>query len=112
MGGAFASSVRTNRSIRSSTSRGSCASSLSTTTNRARLTPRDDQTPPPAVRLGSLELSPRRPLDGAMGTELLGRTWTAAGMPALARWSAEDPDLVRAVHHAYAAAGAQLLTTN
>jgi homocysteine S-methyltransferase len=51
-------------------------------------------------------------LDGGMGQELLARAATqATGL-----WSAQalldDPDLVRAVHAEYLAAGADVITTN
>jgi len=48
--------------------------------------------------------------DGALGTMLL-----AAGLPAGASpdaWNIENPDAVRAVHAAYLAAGADVITTN
>jgi methionine synthase I (cobalamin-dependent) len=51
-----------------------------------------------------------RPLDGAMGTELLARG--AVLEEPLTRWCGTRPEVVRAVHRAYAAAGAQALTTN
>jgi methionine synthase I (cobalamin-dependent) len=66
---------------------------------------------PDPVRIGPLELNGRRPLDGAMGSDLLRRSGSL-GSPALARWSVERPDLVRGVHRDHAAAGAQMLTAN
>src|SRR5688500_13182496 len=49
-------------------------------------------------------------MDGAMGTELM-----RAGYPiehGLERVNQEDPERVRAIHRAYAAAGAEVLLTN
>jgi 5-methyltetrahydrofolate--homocysteine methyltransferase len=57
-------------------------------------------------------LGPDRPvlLDGAIGT-LLQERGLADGAPA-ELWNLENPEAVRAVHAAYAEAGARLLTTN
>jgi 5-methyltetrahydrofolate--homocysteine methyltransferase len=49
-------------------------------------------------------------LDGAMGTLLQERGLEGGGAGEL--WNVDRPDVVRAAHEAYAAAGARLLTTN
>lgn len=49
-------------------------------------------------------------MDGAMGTELVGRGWPADKNPLWA--NVEAPDLVRAVHADYLQAGAECLVTN
>lgn len=49
-------------------------------------------------------------LDGAMGTELIARGLAPGASPDL--WNLQRPSSVRAVHEAYAASGAQVLTTN
>ena len=49
-------------------------------------------------------------LDGALGTELMARGLPAGAPPEL--WNADRPDLVREVHAAYFAAGADAVSTN
>lgn len=48
--------------------------------------------------------------DGAMGTELMARGLGPGSVPEL--WNVEKPGLVREVHEAYFAAGADVVTTN
>ncbi|BDG61030.1 homocysteine S-methyltransferase family protein [Caldinitratiruptor microaerophilus] len=48
--------------------------------------------------------------DGAMGTQLQARGLPAGGCPEL--WNLERPDVVRAIHADYVAAGAQVVETN
>lgn len=48
--------------------------------------------------------------DGAMGTQLQARGLPPGGCPEL--WNLERPDVVRAIHADYVAAGAQILETN
>lgn len=65
---------------------------------------------PDRVCVGGLFFSSNRPLDGPMGSELLARGGLL-GEP-LTRWTRSRPDAVQTVHAAYAAAGAQWVTTN
>ncbi|HOG45061.1 MAG TPA: homocysteine S-methyltransferase family protein [Anaerolineae bacterium] len=48
--------------------------------------------------------------DGAIGTYLQARGLPPGTMPEL--WNVEQPEIVRSMHEAYLAAGAQILTTN
>ncbi|HPW18955.1 MAG TPA: homocysteine S-methyltransferase family protein [Candidatus Aminicenantes bacterium] len=59
-----------------------------------------------------LELAERRTvlLDGAMGTMLMARGLAVGMAPEI--WNVERPDLVREVHAAYFAAGADVVSTN
>lgn len=61
---------------------------------------------------GLLELAAARTvlLDGALGTELMARGLPPGAPPEL--WNADRPDLVREVHAAYIAAGADAVSTN
>jgi 5-methyltetrahydrofolate--homocysteine methyltransferase len=58
-----------------------------------------------ALRRGELLIC-----DGAMGTMLQAHHLPAGTMPEL--WNAEHPEVLLAIHRAYLAAGAQIITTN
>ncbi len=59
-----------------------------------------------------LDLAKTRPVlfDGAMGTELMARGLAPGAPPEL--WNADRPEVVRAVHAAYFAAGSDVVSTN
>ena len=67
---------------------------------------------PDTVRIGGLCFTAGRPLDGAMGSELLARGAAGAAGEPLALWGRNHRAAVCAVHRAYRAAGAQWITAN